>query len=119
MGMRRLPRTEAPLNSASDHPGNSRTDSPVTVNLQPTAKAVPINMPSKPPTAEKKKSRPPEQTFEELVDRGTRVCLKLINNEELCGVIEYYDRSFIRLTREGEPNLFIFKHEIKYLFELE
>jgi host factor-I protein len=82
-------------------------------------------MPSKPPTAEKKKSRPPEQTFEEpkylkrLIDRGAHVCLKLTTNEEFCGVIEYYDSSFIRLTREGEPNLFIFKHEIKYLFELE
>jgi host factor-I protein len=82
-------------------------------------------MPSKPPTAEKKKSRPLEQTFEEpkylkrLIDKGTHVCLKLTSNEELCGVIEYYDSSFIRLTRDGEPNLFIFKHEIKYLFELE
>ena len=47
------------------------------------------------------------------------MCLKLISNEELRGVIEYYDSSFIRLTRDGEPNLFVFKHDIKYLFELE
>ena len=33
------------------------------------------------------------------------------------GVIEYYDHSFIRLTRTTAPNLFIFKHDIKYVFE--
>jgi len=37
--------------------------------------------------------------------------------EEVVGIIEYYDQSFIRLTRKGEPNLFIFKHDIKYLAE--
>jgi host factor-I protein len=39
------------------------------------------------------------------------------DGEEVVGVIEYYDQSFIRITRDGEPNLFIFKHDIKYLQE--
>jgi host factor-I protein len=33
------------------------------------------------------------------------------------GWIEYYDRNMVRLTREGAPNLFIFKHEIMYISE--
>ena len=33
------------------------------------------------------------------------------------GWIEYYDRRMLRLTREGAPNLFIFKHEIAYIAE--
>ena len=37
--------------------------------------------------------------------------------DEVSGVIEYYDQRFIRVTRDGEPNLFIFKHDIKYLSE--
>jgi len=41
----------------------------------------------------------------------------MADGEEVAGVIEYYDQSFIRLTRKGEPNLFIFKHDIKYLSE--
>jgi host factor-I protein len=45
------------------------------------------------------------------------VRVKLVGGEEVAGTIEYYDRSFIRLTREGEPNLFIFKHDIKYVVE--
>jgi host factor-I protein len=43
--------------------------------------------------------------------------VKLNGGEEVSGTIEYYDQSFIRLTRQGEPNLFIFKHDIKYIVE--
>jgi host factor-I protein len=69
------------------------------------------------------KSRAPEQTFEEarylkrLIESATPVRVKMADGEEVSGTIEYYDQSFIRLTRHGEPNLFIFKHDIKYLFE--
>ena len=69
------------------------------------------------------KSRAPEQTFEEvrylkqLIDDEVPVRVKLRDNEEVSGTIEYYDHSFIRLTRHGAPNLFIYKHDIKYLYE--
>ena len=43
--------------------------------------------------------------------------VKLTGGEEVTGTIEYYDQSFIRLTRKGEPNLFVFKHDIQYLQE--
>lgn len=43
--------------------------------------------------------------------------IKLADGEEVEGTIEYYDHSFLRITREGAPNLFIFKHDIKYLVE--
>ena len=33
------------------------------------------------------------------------------------GWIEYYDQKMIRLTREGGPNLFIYKHDILYIAE--
>lgn len=70
-----------------------------------------------------KSHRAPDQTLQEvnylkhLIERQTPICIKLRNNEEVRGVIEYYDQSFIRVTRAKAPNLFIFKHEIKYLYE--
>jgi host factor-I protein len=70
-----------------------------------------------------KSARAPEQTFEEakylkqLIENATPIRVKMEDGEEVAGVIEYYDLSFIRLTRKGEPNLFIFKHEIKYIQE--
>jgi sRNA-binding regulator protein Hfq len=80
----------------------------------------------KPPQANAPSSRAPDQTFEEvrylkrLIEQQTPVRLKLEDNSEVSGTIEYYDHSFIRLTREpAEPNLFIYKHEIKYLYEIE
>ena len=68
-------------------------------------------------------ARAPEATFEEakylkqLIESGHRVRVKMEDNEEVEGVIEYYDQSFIRLTRDGQPTLFIFKHDIKYIEE--
>jgi host factor-I protein len=70
-----------------------------------------------------KSARAPEQTFEEakylkrLIENATPVRVKMEDGEEVAGIIEYYDLSFIRLTRKGEPNLFIFKHDIKYIQE--
>jgi sRNA-binding regulator protein Hfq len=85
----------------------------------------------KPLKADKKKSKdkaktkPPEHTFEEarylrhLVEDEIPVRIRLASNEEVSGLIEFYDSSFIRLTRDDGPNLFLYKHEIKYLCELE
>jgi host factor-I protein len=71
----------------------------------------------------KAKTKAPEQTFEEvkylryLIDHEITVRIRLSSNEEVTGLIEFYDANFIRLTRNGEPNLFLFKHDIKYLYE--
>ena len=73
--------------------------------------------------AGKSGTRAPEQTFEEikylkhLIDQQIPVRVRLSNNEEVSGIVEYYDARFIRITRTGAPNLFIFKHDIKYLME--
>jgi sRNA-binding regulator protein Hfq len=75
------------------------------------------------PPGQAVKSRAPEQTFEEvrylkhLIENEIPVRVKLRDNSEVAGTIEYYDSSFIRLTRHDEPNLFVFKHEIKYIYE--
>ena len=52
-----------------------------------------------------------------MIEKGTPIRVKMLDGEEVEGTIEYYDKSFIRVTREGKPNLFIFKHDIKYLEE--
>ena len=71
-----------------------------------------------------KAKRPPEQTFEEirylkrLIEKKTPVEVKLSDNQTVAGVVEYYDQRFIRITRTDGPNLFIFKHDIKYLYEV-
>ena len=71
----------------------------------------------------KGKSPPPEDTRQEaaylkmLGGKQRPVRIKLMDGDVVCGWIEYYDRRMVRLTREGAPNLFIFKHEIAYIAE--
>ena len=71
----------------------------------------------------KSKTKAPEHTFEEvkylryLIENQIPVRVRLSNSEEVAGMIEFYDQDFIRLTRSGEPNLFLYKHDIKYLYE--
>ena len=78
----------------------------------------------KPAGNPKAKPRVPEITFEEirylrhLIENRIPVRVRLSSNEDVEGTVEYYDATFIRLTRSGAPNLFIYKHDIKYLYEL-
>jgi len=53
-----------------------------------------------------------------LIEDHVPVRLRLSDNQEVEGIIEFYDARFIRLTRAVDANLFIFKHDIKYLYEL-
>ena len=77
-----------------------------------------------PKTGGKASSRAPEQTFEEikylkyLIEKQIPVRVRMSDDEEVEGIVEYYDQSFIRITRQDDPNLFIFKHDIKYIVEL-
>jgi len=41
----------------------------------------------------------------------------LENGEELHGTVEWYDRDCIKLTRNGAPNLMVFKRFIKYVYK--
>lgn len=69
-------------------------------------------------------AKAPEQTGEEasylrrLIENRTPVRVRLSDNQEVDGIIEFYDTHFIRLTRDGDPNLFLYKHDIKYFYEV-
>ena len=52
-----------------------------------------------------------------LGEKQKAVSIKLADGEVVRGWIEYYDKNMVRLTREGAPNLFIFKHDIMYIAE--
>jgi host factor-I protein len=52
-----------------------------------------------------------------LSDRQVQVAIKLRDGEVVNGWIEYFDDMMVRLTREGKPNLFIYKAQIKTISE--
>ena len=69
------------------------------------------------------KAPPPGDTGQEalylrsLSDRQVVVIVKLRDGETVRGWIEYFDDAMVRLTREGQPNLFIYKHQIRSIAE--
>jgi len=69
------------------------------------------------------KAPPPGDTGQEalylrsLSERQVVVTVKLRDGETVRGWIEYFDDAMLRLTREGQPNLFIYKHQIRSIAE--
>ncbi len=88
---------------------------PYNDNKQPTGGA------KKPPP--QKRSAPPEQTNAEnfyyikQMQSKTLMVIVLKDGEELHGYIEWYDKSCLKINREGAPNLLIFKPNIKYMYK--
>ena len=86
-------------------------------------KHMPFHGQGTPNLAHKGRSVPPGDTSQEatylkaLGEKQTPVSVKLADGEVVSGWIEYYDQNMVRLTRDGQPNLFIFKHEIMYISE--
>ena len=80
-------------------------------------------MPRPIPTRRSKKAPPLEETGQEtsylrfLSEKQVRVTVKLRDGESVTGWIEYFDDTMIRVTREGKPNLFIYKHQIRTISE--
>jgi len=75
------------------------------------------------PSRRRSKTPPPGETGQEalylksLSDRKIPVSVKLRDGETVKGWIEYFDDGMLRLTREGKPNLFIYKHQIRTITE--
>ncbi|WP_263357518.1 RNA chaperone Hfq [Acidicapsa ligni] len=67
---------------------------------------------------------PPGDTGQEalylrsLSDRQVSVSVQLRDGETIQGWIEYFDDGMIRITRDGHPNLFIYKHQVRTITEV-
>jgi host factor-I protein len=75
------------------------------------------------PARRRSKNPPPGDTGQEalylrfLSEKQVPVAVKMRDGEVVTGWIEYFDDRMIRLTREGKPNLFIYKHQIRTITE--
>jgi len=71
-----------------------------------------------------KKVTPPEQTnaenfyYQKQMQSRTPMVIVLRDGEEVHGIIEWYDKTCIKVNSEsGGPNLMIYKPAIKYMFK--
>jgi host factor-I protein len=73
--------------------------------------------------ASAKKTAPTEQTnaenfyYQKQMQTKTPMVIVLRDGEEVHGIIEWYDKTCIKLNRNGAPNLMIYKPAIKYMFK--
>jgi len=71
----------------------------------------------------KPKQTPPDTTNAEnfyyikQMQSKTPMVIVLLDGEELHGVIEWYDKLCLKITREEGPNLLVYKSYIKYLYK--
>lgn len=72
---------------------------------------------------QRKKPAPPEQTSAEnfyylkQMQARTPMVVVLDDGEKIHGVIEWYDKSCIKVHRAKEPNLLIMKSCIRYMYK--
>jgi host factor-I protein len=70
-----------------------------------------------------RKSAPPEQTnaenfyYQKQMQSKTPMVIVLGDGEEIHGMIEWYDKSCIKVNRNGQTNLLIYKPAIKYMYK--
>jgi sRNA-binding regulator protein Hfq len=73
----------------------------------------------------KRRAAPPDLTSAEAfyylkqMNSKTSMVVVLTDGEELRGVIEWYDRTCIKVNRLGAPNLMVMKDCIKYMYKEE
>ena len=70
-----------------------------------------------------RKAPPPDQTnaenfyYQKQMQSKTPMVIVLADDEEVRGVIEWYDKNCIKVNRIGAANLVIYKPSIKYMFK--
>ncbi len=71
----------------------------------------------------RRKPVPPEQTNAESfyyikqMNTKTPMVIVLQDGEQIHGVIEWYDKSCLKVNRTDKPNLLVVKHHIKYMYK--
>jgi len=105
------PSHSAPIHSGSNHP--------------PQAGAERRERPERPQDRSNggRKAPPPDQTnaenfyYQKQMQSKTPMVIVLADDEEIHGMIEWYDKNCIKVNRLGAPNLVIYKPSIKYMFK--
>jgi len=88
--------------------------------IRPSLNEIKEQMTTRPP---RKKPAPPESTnaenfyYVKQMQSRTPMVVVLQDGEEIRGVIEWYDKNCIKVNRVHEPNLLLYKPNIKYMFK--
>lgn len=90
---------------------------PAAVNREPFRRDRSGAMPHRPTPAEQTHAE--NFYYQKQMQSKTPMTLVLSDGEQVHGVIEWYDRSCLKLLREQGGNLLVYKSGIKYLYKKE
>ncbi len=124
MPAERLPETEGFANRKLIRPSLNRGDH----NHAPATNGERRDRPDRPERNDRsmgggKKVAPPEQTnaenfyYQKQMQSHTPMVIVLRDGEQLHGTIEWYDKACLKLTRNGQPNIMVYKPAIKYMYK--
>ena len=84
---------------------------------------IPAKEPVGPRRNLKPKTSPPDQTnaesFYYVKQMATRTPMVIVlsDGETIQGIIEWYDKTCLKITREDGPNLLLYKPSIRYMYK--
>lgn len=75
------------------------------------------------PSAAAKKTTPPEQThaenfyYQKQIQTKTPLVIVLKDGDIIHGVLEWYDRCCLKISRSGQNNMLIYKQAVRYIYK--
>ena len=100
-------------------------DSPNRKLIRPSFNEMKEKMEQPRKAQQQKRPTPPDQTnaenfyYVKQMQARTPMVITLKDGEVLKGSIEWYDRSCLKVNRDGEPNVLVYKSNIKYMHKDE
>jgi host factor-I protein len=100
-------------------------DSPNRKLIRPSFSEMKDKMEQPRKASQQKRPTPPDQTnaenfyYVKQMQAKTPMVITLKDGEVLKGSIEWYDRSCLKVNRDGEPNVLVYKSNIKYMHKDE
>ena len=91
--------------------------------IRPDLSEIKDHLPASPRAYRARKPIPPEQTNAESfyylkqMTNKTKMVIVLKDGEEIHGVIEWYDKTALKVHRANDPNILLLKDNIKYMYK--
>src|ERR1700730_7611227 len=119
-GLRSVALSRTPRGKETVESANRKLIRPSFNEFKEQAQALPVT-----PRKVQKKPVPPDQTnaenfyYVKQMQGKTPMVFVLKDGEALHGTIEWYAKSRIKINRDGDPNLLLYKSNIKYMYKDE
>jgi host factor-I protein len=101
-----------PLRKVDSHPGGTATE------MAPEPRERPLRR-AKPPAGTGERTHAEDFYYQKQMASRTPMTIYLKSGEVVQGIIEWYDRDCIKISRAGKANLLLYKPGIRYMHKAD